>query len=51
MQHSDELKYAATLLFQQAKTLGVPAYSCGYNIWEKNNKNLPLDEYPGWYYH
>src|SRR5205823_603602 len=27
---------AAALLFQQAKALGVPAYSCGYNIWEKN---------------
>src|SRR5258706_3628457 len=36
MQKSDELKYAATLLFQQAKALGVPAYSCGYNFWEKN---------------
>ena len=38
MQHSDELKDAAALLFQQAKTLGVPAYSCGYNIWEKDEK-------------
>jgi signal transduction histidine kinase len=38
MQHSDELKSAATLLFQQAKTLGVPAYSCGYNIWEENER-------------
>jgi signal transduction histidine kinase len=36
MQHSDELKDAAALLFQQVKSLGVPAYSCGYNIWEKN---------------
>jgi signal transduction histidine kinase/DNA-directed RNA polymerase subunit N (RpoN/RPB10) len=36
MQHSDELKEAAALLFQQAKALGVPAYSCGYNIWENN---------------
>src|SRR4029077_17745208 len=36
MQHSDELKDAAALLFQQAKILGVPVYSCGYNIWEKN---------------
>ena len=35
MQHSDELKEAAALLFQQVKALGVPAYSCGYNIWEK----------------
>ncbi|HEU5165851.1 MAG TPA: ATP-binding protein [Chitinophagaceae bacterium] len=36
MQHSDELKDAAALLFQQVKALGVPAYSCGYNIWEKD---------------
>ena len=36
MQRSDELKDAAALLFQQAKTLGVPAFSCGYNIWEDN---------------
>ena len=40
MQHSDELKGAATLLFQQAKSLGVPAYSCGYNIWEENEKEF-----------
>ena len=40
MQHSDELKEAAALLFQQVKALGVPAYSCGYNIWEKNDKTF-----------
>ena len=40
MQHSNELKDAAALLFQQAKTLGVPAYSCGYNIWEKNENTF-----------
>ncbi|MES1198040.1 MAG: hypothetical protein ABUL41_02065, partial [Chitinophagaceae bacterium] len=40
MQHSDELREAAALLFQQAKALGVPAYSCGYNIWEKNDKTF-----------
>jgi len=40
MQHSDELKEAAALLFQQAKALGVPAYSCGYNIWEKDDKEF-----------
>jgi hypothetical protein len=39
MQHSDELKNAAALLFQQVKSLE-PAYSCGYNIWEKDDKNL-----------
>jgi hypothetical protein len=49
MQHSDELKNAAALLFQQVKSLGVPAYSCGYNIWEKDDKEFTfLDEYPGW---
>ena len=40
MQHSDELKNAAALLFQQVKSLGVPAYSCGYNIWEKDEKEF-----------
>src|SRR5665647_898457 len=38
MQNSDELKDAAALLFQQVKALGVPAFSCGYNIWEKGEK-------------
>jgi len=40
MQKSEELKDAAALLFQQVKSLGVPAYSCGYNIWEKNEKKF-----------
>jgi predicted RNA polymerase sigma factor len=40
MQHSDELKDAAALLFQQVKSLGAPAYSCGYNIWEKDDKEF-----------
>ncbi|HEY2648840.1 MAG TPA: ATP-binding protein [Puia sp.] len=40
MQHSDELKGAAALLFQQVKALGAPAYSCGYNIWEKDAKEF-----------
>ena len=40
MQLSDELKSAATLLFQQVKALGAPAYSCGYNIWEKDDKEF-----------
>src|SRR5688572_12436283 len=40
MQHSDELKDAAALLFQQVKSLGVPAYSCGYNIWEKEDREF-----------
>ncbi|MDI1324094.1 MAG: nuclear transport factor 2 family protein [Algoriphagus sp.] len=40
MQHSDELKDAAALLFQQVKALGVPVFSCGYNIWEKGEKEF-----------
>ncbi|MGZ3940443.1 MAG: hypothetical protein ACXVBK_16850, partial [Flavisolibacter sp.] len=40
MQKSEELKSAAALLFQQVKELGVPAYSCGYNIWEKGEKEF-----------
>ncbi len=40
MQKSDELKDAAALLFQQVKTLGVPAYSCGFNIWQENEKTF-----------
>src|SRR6185369_16730184 len=40
MQRSDELKDAAALLFQQVKSLGAPAYSCGYNIWGKNEKEF-----------
>ena len=40
MQHSDELKNAAALLFQQVIALGAPAYSCGYNIWEKDEKEF-----------
>ena len=38
MQHSDELKDAAALLFQQMKALGVQTGSCGFNIWEKDEK-------------
>jgi len=40
MQHSNELAEAAALLFKQVKSLGVPAYSCGYNIWEKDEKEF-----------
>ena len=37
MQHSDELTSTATLLFQQVQTLGVPPWSCGFNIWEQGD--------------
>ncbi|CAN5634391.1 hypothetical protein BH10BAC3_BH10BAC3_27550 [soil metagenome] len=38
MQHSDELTDAANLLFQQVQSLQIPAWSCGFNIWEKDEK-------------
>jgi len=38
MQHSDELKEAALLLFQQVQTFGVDQWACGYNIWEADGK-------------
>jgi len=37
MQHSNELSETAQLLFQQIKSLGVPPWSCGFNIWEKGD--------------
>ena len=38
MQHSDELKDAAGLLIQQVLDLGVPAFGCGFNIWDDDRK-------------
>ncbi len=35
---NEDLKDAAAILFQQVKALGVPAYSCGYNIWEQGEQ-------------
>jgi signal transduction histidine kinase len=37
MQHSSELQDAAALLFDEVKALGVPAFSCGYNIFEQED--------------
>jgi hypothetical protein len=37
MQHSSELSDTAALLFQQVKSLGVPPWSCGFNIWEQGD--------------
>ena len=37
MQHSSELSETAALLFQQIKSLGVPPWSCGFNIWEQGD--------------
>ncbi|HZJ36657.1 MAG TPA: nuclear transport factor 2 family protein, partial [Gillisia sp.] len=38
MQKSDELHDTAKLLFQQIKSLGVPPWGCGFNIWEQGDK-------------
>jgi hypothetical protein len=32
MQHSDELRDAAQVLFNEVQNLGIPSWSCGYNI-------------------
>ena len=45
MQRSDELSDAATILFQQVKALGVPQWTCGFNIWEMGDKVYTF--YPG----
>ncbi len=38
MQRSADLTDAANLLFQQVQVLGVPSWSCGFNIWEEKEK-------------
>ncbi len=38
MQRSNELQDAAMLLAQQVKTLGVPSFACGFNIWDDDMK-------------
>jgi signal transduction histidine kinase/ketosteroid isomerase-like protein len=39
MQHSDELPHAANLLFLEVQALGIPSWSCGYNILADDNKS------------
>ena len=39
MQRSDELQDAALLLFQQIQELGIPPFSCGFNIWDEDRKS------------
>ncbi|MEJ8841766.1 ATP-binding protein [Lacibacter sp. H375] len=39
MQHSNELPDAATILFQQVQSLGMPAWSAGYCIWNDEQQN------------
>jgi signal transduction histidine kinase/ketosteroid isomerase-like protein len=38
MQKSEELQDTANLLFKQVNALGIPVWSCGFNIWEKGDK-------------
>jgi ketosteroid isomerase-like protein len=42
MQHSDELQDAAKLLFQQIKLMGIETGSCGFNIWNKDEKTATV---------
>ncbi len=39
MQHSDELSEAANVLFLEVQNLGIPAWSCGYNILSDDKKS------------
>lgn len=38
MQSSEELPEVANLLFTEVRSLGIPAWSCGYNILEEDKK-------------
>ena len=37
MQHSDELHQAAKVLFSEIQALGIPSWSCGYNLLSDDN--------------
>tara|TARA_R100000935_G_scaffold8302_7_gene17539 strand:+ start:167612 stop:175687 length:8076 start_codon:yes stop_codon:yes gene_type:complete len=39
MQHSDELPEAANVLFTEVQNLGIPSWSCGYNILSEDKKS------------
>ena len=39
MQHSNELPEAANTLFLEVQALGIPAWSCGYNILSEDKKS------------
>ncbi len=43
MQHSEELTEAANLLFQQVHALGLPVWSCGFNIMDNG-----MESCTGW---
>jgi hypothetical protein len=40
MQKSDELGEAASLLFQQVRSLGIESYSTGFTVWENNDGEM-----------
>jgi hypothetical protein len=40
MRSSDELPEAANLLFQQVQSLGMPAWSAGYCIWDEDRRGV-----------
>jgi len=42
MQKSEELPQAANLLFQQVQSLGMPAWSAGYCLWDEDKKAITL---------
>ena len=42
MQHSNELPDAATILFQQVQSLGMPAWSAGYCTWNDDKSAVTL---------
>lgn len=42
MQQSTELPDAATILFQQVQSLGMPAWSAGYCIWNEDKSAVTL---------
>jgi len=43
MQHSDELKDAASLLFKQLEGLGIKSWSSGFNIWEDDGRSAIIN--------
>ncbi len=45
MQQSEELAEVATVLFQQVGELGIPQWTCGFNIWETGDTHFTF--YPG----
>ena len=46
MQHSHELLDVASIVFQQVKSLGVPQWDCGVNIWNKGDSSLLIIREP-----